>query len=110
MLPSVARSRVRGGPDMKICVYGAGAVGGHLAVRLARAGNEVSVVARGAQLEAIRQRGLTLILGGERLSAPVRASADPAELGPQDVVITTLKAPGLGAAADQLPALLGRDT
>jgi 2-dehydropantoate 2-reductase len=95
---------------MKICVYGAGAVGGHLAVRLARAGNEVSVVARGAQLDAIRRSGLTLILGGERLSAPVRASDDPAELGPQDVVISTLKAPGLAAVADKLPALLGRDT
>ena len=95
---------------MKICVYGAGAVGGHLAVRLARAGNEVSVVARGAQLDAIRRRGLTLLLGGERLTTPVRASADPAELGPQDVVITTLKAPGLAAAAVTLPALLDRDT
>jgi 2-dehydropantoate 2-reductase len=95
---------------MKICIYGAGAVGGHLAVRLARAGNEVSVVARGAQLDAARQRGLTLLLGGERLTAPVRASADPAELGPQDAVITTLKAPGLRAAAETLPALLGRDT
>ncbi len=95
---------------MKICVYGAGAVGGHLAVRLARAGNSVSVVARGAQLDAIRRRGLTLVLGGERLGAALRASADPAELGPQDVVITALKAPGLSAAAAQLPALLGRDT
>jgi 2-dehydropantoate 2-reductase len=95
---------------MKICVYGAGAVGGHLAVRLARAGNQVSVIARGAQLAAIRQRGLTLILGGERLTAPVRASDDPAELGVQDAVISTLKAPGLAAVADRLPALLGRDT
>src|SRR5258708_14125788 len=98
MLPSVARSRVRGGPDMKICVYGAGAVGGHLAARLARAGNEVSVVARGAQLAAIQHRGLTLMLGGDRLSAPLRASADPAELGPPDVVILTLKPPGLAPA------------
>ena len=95
---------------MKICVYGAGAVGGHLAARLARAGNEVSVVARGAQLEAIRQRGLTLLLGGERLTAAVRASDNPAELGPQDYVISTLKAPGLTAAAEPMRALLGRDT
>ena len=95
---------------MKICVYGAGAVGGHLAARLARAGNEVSVIARGAQLEAIKARGLSLILGGERLTAPVRASADPAELGAQDVVISTLKAPGLAAVADKIPSLLGRDT
>ncbi len=95
---------------MKICIYGAGAVGGHLAVRLARAGNEVSVVARGAQLEAIRKRGLTLMLGGERLTAGVKASEEPAELGPQDVVITTLKAPGLTAAAPKMPALLARDT
>ena len=98
------------GQGMKICVYGAGAVGGHLAARLARAGNEVSVVARGPQLEAIQKHGLTLILGGERLNAPVRASADPAELGQQDVVISTLKAPGLAAVAEQIPSLLGRDT
>ena len=95
---------------MKICIYGAGAVGGHLAVRLARAGNEVSVVARGAHLEAMRARGLTLMLGGEKLTAPVRASDDPAALGPQDVVITTVKAPALAGIADKLPALFGRDT
>src|SRR5579872_7163166 len=84
-----AAGRADEGSDagMKICVYGAGAVGGHLAARLARAGNEVSVVARGAQLEAIRKRGLTLLLGGERLTAAVRASDNPAELGPQDYVI-----------------------
>jgi 2-dehydropantoate 2-reductase len=95
---------------MKICIYGAGAVGGHLAVRLARAGNEVSVVARGAQLEALKARGATLIIGGERLVGPVRASDDPAALGKQDVVITTVKAPGLAAIADKLPALLGPET
>src|SRR5882757_8376903 len=95
---------------MKVCIYGAGAVGGHLAVRLARAGNEVSVVARGAQLEALKARGATLLLGGERLTAPVRASDDPAQLGKQDVVITTVKAPGLAPIADKLPALLGPDT
>ncbi|MBV8170083.1 MAG: 2-dehydropantoate 2-reductase, partial [Alphaproteobacteria bacterium] len=95
---------------MKICIYGAGAVGGHLAVRLARAGNEVSVVARGAQLEALKARGAALLLGGERLSAPVRASDDPAQLGKQDVVITTVKAPGLAPIADKLPALLGPET
>src|SRR5260221_2436818 len=95
---------------MKICIYGAGAVGGHLAVRLARAGHEVSVVARGAHLAAMRANGLTLHLGDERLVAPVKASDDPRELGVQDAVITTVKAAGLGAVADKIPALLGPDT
>ena len=66
---------------MKICVYGAGAIGGHLAARLHRAGAEVSVVARGAHLAAIQANGLTVhAIDGEH-HAPVRASADPAELG-----------------------------
>jgi 2-dehydropantoate 2-reductase len=106
----IERAGGEDGASMKICVYGAGAVGGHLAARLARAGNQVSVVARGAHLAAMRARGLTLILGGEKLTAPVRAAEDPAELGPQDAVIVTTKAPSLGAIAGKLPALFGPDT
>lgn len=96
--------------DMRICVFGAGAVGGHLATKLAAAGQEVSVVARGAHLEAIRARGLTLKAGDQEIRAQVTASDTPADLGPQDMVITTLKAHGLPAFARAAGPLLGPDT
>lgn len=92
---------------MRICVFGAGAVGGHFAVKLAAAGHEVSVVARGAHLDAIRRNGLVLKTGGQQIKAPVRASDEPAELGVQDVVISTLKANGLPALAAGIGPLLG---
>jgi 2-dehydropantoate 2-reductase len=95
---------------MKVCVFGAGAIGGHLAVRLARGGAEVSVVARGAQLAAIQQNGLKVVTSDGELDAPVRASADPAELGPQDAVLVTVKAPALPAVAASIAPLLGPDT
>lgn len=95
---------------MRICVYGAGAIGGWLAVRLALAGHEVSVVARGAHLAAIRANGLTLMVGEERFSAKVRASDDPGDLGPQDTVLVTLKATGMDGLASGLAPLLGSDT
>ena len=95
---------------MRICIFGAGAIGSHFAARLAAAGNEVSVLARGAQLEALRADGVTLVSGAERVSARVRASDRPAELGAQDAVLVALKATALGAAADGLAPLLGADT
>ncbi len=95
---------------MKVCVFGAGAIGGHLAVRLARGGAEVSVVARGAQLAAIRQDGLKVVTSAGELDARVRASADPTELGPQDAVLVTVKAPALPAVAAAIAPLLGPDT
>ncbi len=95
---------------MKVCVFGAGAIGGHLAVRLARGGAEVSVVARGPQLAAIRQDGLKVVTAAGELDARVRASADPAELGPQDAVLVTVKAPALPAVAAAIAPLLGPDT
>ena len=95
---------------MRICVFGAGAIGGNFAARLADSGNEVSVVARGAHLEAIKARGLTLIAGDKRIVARVKASDRPADLGPQDAVISTLKANGLAALADSVGPLLGSDT
>lgn len=95
---------------MRICVFGAGAIGGNFAARLADAGNEVSVVARGAHLEAIRARGLTLIAGDRRIVAKVRASDKPADLGRQDAVISTLKANGLAALAEGVGPLLRPDT
>ena len=94
----------------RICIYGAGAVGGNLAVRLAQAGYSVSVVARGAHLAAIRDSGLTLISGDTRTTVRVLASSDPAELGEQDVVITTLKAHALPEMADHIGPLLGAET
>ena len=95
---------------MRICIFGAGAVGSHFAVRLALAGHEVSCVMRGAHLEAVQARGLTLRVASAEFSADVKASDDPAELGPQDVVISTLKANGLASLVTGLPPLLRDDT
>jgi 2-dehydropantoate 2-reductase len=95
---------------MRICVYGAGAIGGNFAARLAAAGNDVSVVARGAHLDAIRTRGLTLRTGDRAIVGKVKASDRPADLGPQDVVISTLKASSLGDLAANVTPLLGPDT
>ena len=84
---------------MKVCIFGAGAVGGHFAAQLAASGQDVSVVARGAHLDAVRRNGMTLLKGERRIVGKVRASADPRELGPQDFVLVTLKATGLPALA-----------
>jgi 2-dehydropantoate 2-reductase len=95
---------------MKFCIYGAGAIGGYLAVELALSGQEVCVVARGAHLEAIQARGLTLrIHGGEKV-ARVRADSDPRVFGFQDVVICTLKAHQAFESAAAFAPLLGPDT
>src|ERR1700735_5860277 len=95
---------------MRICIFGAGAVGSHFAVRLALAGHEVSCVMRGPQLAAVQARGLTLRVGDAEFSAKVKASDDPAALGPQDLVISTLKATGLSSLVPGLPPLLHDDT
>jgi 2-dehydropantoate 2-reductase len=95
---------------MRICVFGAGAVGSHFAVRLALAGHEVSCVMRGAHLDAVNTGGLTLRVAGAEFKARVKASDDPSTLGPQDVVICTLKATGLPSFAASLQPLLGDDT
>jgi 2-dehydropantoate 2-reductase len=95
---------------MRICIFGAGAVGSHFAVKLARAGHDVSCVMRGPHLQAVRADGLTLKVGGTAVTARVKASADPAELGPQDVVISTLKATGIDALASGLAPLVDDDT
>ena len=91
---------------MNICIFGAGAIGGYLAVMLARAGATVSVVARGPQLAAIRRQGLALDMDGERFIVHPQASDHPAELGPQDYVIVALKAHAAPKAVDALTALL----
>jgi 2-dehydropantoate 2-reductase len=95
---------------MRICIFGAGAVGSHFAVRLALAGHEVSCVMRGAHLAAVKANGLTLCVGDAAFKASVQASDDPADLGPQDVVISTLKATGVSALPSGLQSLLCNDT
>ena len=95
---------------MRICIFGAGAVGSHFAVRLAMAGHDVSCVMRGPHLEAVKAKGLTLRVGNAEFSARVNASDDPAALGPQDFVISTLKATGLSSLATGLRPLLRDDT
>ena len=95
---------------MKVCIYGAGAIGGHLAGRLFKGGAEVSVVARGAHLAAMQRDGLHVHAPDGEIHAKVHASADPAELGPQDVVIVAVKAPALASVAAGIGPLLGPDT
>lgn len=95
---------------MKICVVGAGAIGGLLAVRLARAGEEVSVVARGAHLAAIRERGLALVTEGREEVARLPATDRLAELGPQDLVVLAMKAHQLAPVAAEVGALCGPET
>ena len=95
---------------MKFCIYGAGAIGGYLAVELALAGHEVCVIARGAHLEAIRENGLKLSIGGREKTARVAASADPSEFGPQDYVICALKAHQAYECAPRFAPLLGPAT
>lgn len=96
---------------MRIAVFGAGAIGGYLAARLAAAGRtELSLVARGPHLAAIREGGLRLVEGGIEHAYPVRASADTAELGPQDYVVLAVKAHSLTGSLDQLAPLIGEGT
>jgi 2-dehydropantoate 2-reductase len=95
---------------MRICIFGAGAVGSHLAVRLALAGHDVCCVMRGPHLEAVKARGLVLRVGDAEFPARVKASDDPVTLGPQDLVISTLKATGVSSLATGLRPLLRDDT
>jgi len=96
---------------MKICVYGAGAIGGHILGRLAAKGEaEVSVVARGDTLAALRTKGIRVETPRGEIAGRVRASDDPASLGKQDAVIVAVKAPALPAVALGLPALIGPET
>ncbi|MBZ9719769.1 2-dehydropantoate 2-reductase [Mesorhizobium sp. AD1-1] len=96
---------------MKITIFGAGAIGGYLAAKLAAAGRtDLSIVARGAHLEAIKADGLRLIEDGQETSVPVRAAAKAEELGVQDYVVLALKAHSLTPALDQIAPLLGDHT
>ena len=95
---------------MKICVFGAGAIGGYLAVRLANAGADVSVVARGPHLAAIRGNGLKLRIDGTEEIAKIPATDNAEELGPQDYVFITLKAHSVPPVVDKIAPLIGPDT
>jgi 2-dehydropantoate 2-reductase len=95
---------------MKICVFGAGAIGGYLAVELALSGHEVCVIARGAHLQAIREHGLKLIVGGQEKVAHLAASDDPGAFGAQDVVICALKSHQAYESAPSFTPLLGDAT
>src|ERR1700722_14638326 len=103
-------SKVRRGLVMRICVFGAGSVGGYLAAYLARGGAEVSVVARGAHLAAIRSNGLTVETPDETLTVRIAASDNPGDLGRQDMVLVTVKAPALPEVAAAIAPLLASQT
>jgi 2-dehydropantoate 2-reductase len=96
---------------MKICIYGAGVVGGLIASAHARAGHAVSVIARGPHLAAIRARGLTIVAPeGASVTTRPAASADPRDFGPQDLVIVATKTPAFADVAAHIGPLLGPDT
>jgi len=96
---------------MKICVFGAGAIGGYMGVKLAQAGADVSLVARGPHLAAMQANGLTLIEeDGAPQTVQVTASDNPADLGPQDYVIVTLKAHSVPAVVPKMQPLIGPNT
>src|SRR6185369_1278398 len=95
---------------MRICIFGAGAVGSFLAAGLARDGKDVSVVARGPHLAAIKANGLRLERAGENFTVKIPASNDPAKLGAQDLVVVTAKTPSLKQVAQAIAPLLHRDT
>lgn len=95
---------------MKICIFGAGAIGGYMGAKLGQAGADVSLVARGPHLAAMKEKGLTLIEGDETTTIPVTASDDPAALGPQDYVIVTLKAHSVPPVVPKIKPLMGEGT
>ena len=95
---------------MKVCVYGAGAIGGYVGAQLALAGVDVSLVARGPHLKAMRENGLKLRIGGEEKVAQVTCTDDPSELGPQDYVFVSLKAHSIPGVVDAMMPLLSNDT
>ncbi len=95
---------------MKVCIYGAGAIGGWIGHGLARAGCSVSVVARGATLEALQMRGLRLHQGGQVTSQAVASSAKPFDFGVQDLVVLSVKAPSLPEVARHIAPLIGPGT
>ena len=97
---------------MKIAIIGAGAIGGYVGVKLALAGEDVTFIVRGANLDAVRRNGMKLIMqdGSEHVAAGVKATNNYAEAGPQDMVILAMKAHQVEAVAGELPKLFGPHT
>ena len=95
---------------MKIAIYGAGATGGYLGAKLALAGVDTTLIARGPHLEAMQRGGVRLLIDGEELVAHPFCTDDPAEAGPHDFVIITLKAHSATRVVDAMQPLLGPDT
>ncbi len=97
---------------MKVAIIGAGAIGGYVGVKLALAGEDVTFIVRNANLEAIRDNGMKLIMadGTEHVARNVRATDNYAEAGPQDLVILAMKAHQVEAVAREVPKLFGPDT
>lgn len=95
---------------MKICIYGAGAIGGLLGAHLARAGEDVTLIARGEHLDAMRGKGLTVAGPNGTFTVTPRVTDDPAAAGPQDYVIVALKAHAVAGIADRMGPLLGAKT
>ena len=95
---------------MRICIYGAGAIGAWLGMQLSLAGKDVTLIARGPHLEAMQKNGVKLLIDGEERVAHPRCVEDPADAGPQDYVIITLKAHSLPGIAESIRPLLGPDT
>ena len=95
---------------MKVCIYGAGAIGGWIGSGLARAGCDVSVVARGETLAALQQHGLRVLQGGQVSAQVVACSAEPGTLGVQDLVVISVKAPSLPGVVRHIAPLIGPDT
>ncbi|MEM7289395.1 MAG: 2-dehydropantoate 2-reductase, partial [Pseudomonadota bacterium] len=95
---------------MKICVFGAGAIGGYMGVKLAEAGADVSLVARGPHLAAMQKNGLRLIEEAGETSVSVTASDNPEDIGEQDYVIVTLKAHSVPPVVDKMAPLIGENT
>lgn len=95
---------------MKICVFGAGSIGGVIGGVLADAGHDVSLIARGAHLAALRENGCRVETGGQILNVCPEASDNPADFGPQDIVVVAVKAPAMPGVAAGIAPLLGPET
>jgi 2-dehydropantoate 2-reductase len=104
------RLSFEGSTTMKVCIYGAGAIGGFLGARLGARGHSVAAVARGETLAALRRDGMRLAMKDGEVRTGVTAAEDPSALGPQDLVVVAVKAPAMGAVAQRIAPLLGPDT
>jgi 2-dehydropantoate 2-reductase len=95
---------------MRICIYGAGAIGGWLGAQLSLAGEDVTLIARGPHLKAMQDKGLKILIDGEERVAKPRCVENTSEVGEQDYVIVTLKAPSMSGVVEKIQPMLGNDT